>query len=85
MIKRVKDDESKASLVCEYGIPEQTICDQMKEEDKLLSFVDSKEDNVELQRTKETIMYVSVGTSGFSKSTPSSHKRGNSECSRSSV
>jgi hypothetical protein len=43
----------------------------MKEDDKLLPFVGSKEDNVELQRKKKTVMYVSAGISGFSKSAPS--------------
>jgi hypothetical protein len=67
MIKRVTDDESRTNLVCEYGIPEQTLRGW-------ISFVDSKEDSAELQRKKKTAMYVSAGTSGFSKSTPSAYK-----------
>jgi hypothetical protein len=78
MIKRVTDDESKTSSVCEYGIPEQTIRGW-------ISFVDSKEDNAALQRKKKTVMYVSADTSGFSKRALSAYKWGNFESSRSSI
>jgi hypothetical protein len=40
IIERVKNGESKASLFCECGIPEGTICGWMKEENKLRLFVD---------------------------------------------
>lgn len=52
IIERVKRGDSKSSLFREFGVPEGTIRGWMKEEEKLLSFVDQVDDKIGLDRKK---------------------------------